>query len=254
MVTKLALIAMLLGACVAQEDLDLAGTSQHATWTRILLPGGGTAQSQQVMSTFEQPLGMYVHDSYGRPLAGVPVRLTAPAGGPTASLGDGGVAVTDDDGFASLVAHAGALAGIYAIEAATEGAPPIVFALRNIAGGAAVVLPVTGTAQSAPSATSFDSELVVEVRDAYGNPVGGQEVAFAAPAHEPTATLAATCVVTDEDGRAHVAAIAGAQSGTYVVTARVAGSTVPFVLTNGVRRPRLTPGWVGPGEIATAYR
>ncbi|HEU4663859.1 MAG TPA: lamin tail domain-containing protein [Dokdonella sp.] len=101
----------------------------------------------------------------------------------------------------------------------------------------AAALAVTGgTPQSTPVGTSFADPLALRVIDAYGHPVAGVTVTFAAPAEGASAVLSSTSAVTDADGRTSVTASANAVQGDYVVTAHVNGVAggVSFALSNGI--------------------
>jgi hypothetical protein len=91
-----------------------------------------------------------------------------------------------------------------------------------------------GTPQSAVVGKAFAAPLVVSVTDAFGNPVPGISVTFAAPAGGPGGTFAGSpLVTTDAAGRATAPAFtANAAAGSYTVTASAGGLAVSFSLTN----------------------
>ena len=93
---------------------------------------------------------------------------------------------------------------------------------------------VSGSGQTATVATGVRCPLVAVVKDAYGNPVPGVSVIFAAPASGASATLSGSPAVTGADGQASVTATAGTIAGSYTVTASVAGVTTAasFELSN----------------------
>ena len=93
---------------------------------------------------------------------------------------------------------------------------------------------VSGSGQKAAIATGFAAPLVAVVKDAYGNPVPGVSVTFAAPASGASATLTGSPAVTGADGQASVTATANTTLGSYTVTASVDGVTTEanFALTN----------------------
>jgi hypothetical protein len=110
--------------------------------------------------------------------------------------------------------------------------------LTNVAAAPATIAIVSGNDQSAAVGAPFANPLVVSVSDAFGNPVSGVEVRFAAPASGASATLSATSVVTDGSGTASVTATANGTAGSYVVTATVSGlAPVSFALTNVATDP-----------------
>ena len=150
-----------------------------------------------------------VKDAYGNLVPGVSVTFAAPASGASATL-TGSPAVTGADGQASVTATAGTIAGSYTVTASVAGVTTAAsFALTNTVGAAASVAVVSGSGQTAIVATGFAAPLVVVVKDAYGNPVPGVSVTFAAPASGASATLTGSPAVTDADGQASVTATAG---------------------------------------------
>ena len=72
------------------------------------------------------------------------------------------------------------------------------------------------------------------VKDAFGNPVPGVSVTFAAPASGASATLTGSPAVTAADGQASVTATANGIAGSYIVSATASGASVAasFSLTN----------------------
>ena len=94
------------------------------------------------------------------------------------------------------------------------------------------------TPQSTGVSTTFPVALGVIVVDAYGNPVSGVTVTYAAPGSSPSATLSATTGTTDANGATSVVATADTTAGVYVVTATLPnGTEVNFTLTNDSTPP-----------------
>lgn len=90
-----------------------------------------------------------------------------------------------------------------------------------------------GSGQATAVGTAFDAPLVVTVDSAFGEPVNGGQVRFAAP--DTGASLATpTAVVTITDGQASLDVAANGATGEYVVTASSVGSSaaVGFSLSN----------------------
>lgn len=195
----------------------------------------GTPQQAVVDTAFTAPLHVRVTQD-GAPVVGAVVTFTPPANTVATAVLSAPSATTDAQGEASLTATAGRIAGRYTVAATVpNGAAPARFELRNAPGAPAAVQVLTAaTPQSTVVLTPFALPLTVTVLDAFMNAVPGTTVTFAPPATEPTATLTTTAPVTDGNGQASVAAIAGAQPGSYDVTATVAGVAAPgvFRLTN----------------------
>ncbi len=99
---------------------------------------------------------------------------------------------------------------------------------------------VSGYGQSATVNTAFLNPLVVTVTSAYGDPVQGGVVTFAAPGSGPGATFPAAAggatarATIDPAGQAAVAVMANTVAGGYGVTASARGASFPagFSLTN----------------------
>jgi uncharacterized repeat protein (TIGR01451 family) len=203
------------------------------------------------------PLTVTVKDALGDPLPGVTVTFTAPDSGASATLGAGGVAVTDASGVATVSATANATPGAYAVTATTVGiGTPASFALDNF-GAPATVAVSGGAAQSATVGTAFGTPLMVTVLDALGQPVPNVTVTFTAPgtgasatfgvsigasdagipdasALDASATPGELTATTGATGTATILATADMLPGSYDVSATVTGVANPasFPLTN----------------------
>src|SRR4051812_33832616 len=229
----------LIGASL-RTDVSFANVTLDATAINpvsgTIVAVGGTPQSAIVDAAFTDPLEVAVTDMAGDPVPGVTVTFTVPASGASAILSSA-TAMTDGSGHASVTATANTVAGSYTVTAAVAGVDaPASFSLANLAGPPATNSAATGTPQSTPIGTPFPLPLIVFVGDEYGNPIGGIDVAFAAPASGPSATLSSGSVATDANGLAQVDATANALVGSYQVSATVAGVAVPalFDLSNVV--------------------
>ena len=230
-----------------------AGATAAASFGLTNAPGAaasvavlsGSGQTATVATEFDHPLVAVVTDAYGNPVPGVSVTFAAPASGASATL-TGSPAVTGADGQASVTATAGTIAGSYTVTASAAGASTTAnFGLTNAPGAAASVAVVSGSGQTTTVATGFAHPLVAAVTDAYGNPVPGVSVTFAAPASGASATLTGSPAVTGADGQASVTATAGTVAGSYVVVAAAANVTTAaaFTLTNTqtLKSPGPTP-------------
>jgi hypothetical protein len=196
----------------------------------------GNPQTAVVGMPFANALVVSVSDAFGNPVSGVEVRFAAPSSGASATLS--ATSVVTVGGTASVTATANGTAGSYAVTATVSGLAPVSFALTNVPAAPATIAIVSGNDQSADVGTPFANPLVVSVVDAFGNPLSGVEVRFAAPASGASATLSATSVVTDGGGTASVSATANDTAGSYVVTATVSGlAPVSFALTNVATEP-----------------
>ena len=216
---------------------------------------GGSQQAAAVNTEFGAPLVARVEDASGNPVAGAVVEFRVPASGPTATPSSATL-MTDASGDAILPITAGTIAGSYQATAQTDlGAAPIAFSLTNTPGAPASA---SAAAASSPQTTRaghpFAAPLAVTVVDAFGNPVGGVDVAFTAPAHDPRAVLSATTVTTRADGTAIAPAVAGPTIGRYQVSATIAGLVAPvsFTLANGAGSAASLVSVSGAGQRARA--
>ena len=189
----------------------------------------GTPQSAPVGVAFGLPLLVEVEDQYGNAVSGATVTYAAPSSDPTASLTT--PALTGANGETSVVATAGMVDGTYTVTATVGAVGPANFALTNVAGSGAKLTVVSGNDQSATVGTAFAAPIVVEVDDAFGNPVAGADVTFTAPGSDPTASLS-TPAVTGANGQTSVTATAGMVAGAYSVTVTAPGANTATVALN----------------------
>jgi parallel beta-helix repeat protein len=200
----------------------------------LTLGTGSAPQNAIVSAGFANPLTVAITSNNPvEPVDGGVIRFGAPRSGASATLSAATAVIAG--GRAGVTAKANVTPGSYTVTASAAGVTTTAdFALTNTPGPAASVTVVSGSGQSATVATGFASPLVAVVKDAFGNPVPGVSVTFAAPASGASATLTSSPAVTGDDGRASVTAAAGATIGAYTVTASVTGVTTDaaFMLTN----------------------
>jgi|GEM_PF-1109981 len=231
----------------------------------------GDGQAATVATEFAVPLGLRVLDGAGNGVAGTQVTFNAPATGAGAVFSAAGssgttlAVLTDANGDAQVTATANTVAGDYAVDVTVAGlADPQIFHLTNKAGPAVVVqIPTDGSGggdQQTMINTPFADALVVEVSDAFGNPVSGVSVSYGvtSAASGAAAVLSATSVLTDADGRTAVDATANSVAGSYSVEASVSGvaATAQFDLTNLAGAPAsiaATGGSVQSTTVATPF-
>ncbi|MEW6510857.1 MAG: FlgD immunoglobulin-like domain containing protein [Bacteroidota bacterium] len=200
---------------------------------RTVTATGGTPQSAPVNTAYASRLEATVRDSSGNPVSNVQVTFRAPTTGASGTFGAGAnPALTDSLGTArSPVFTANSVAGTYRDTARVSGiAAPALFVLTNTAGAPSSIIADTGsTPQSTQVTTLFAKRLIARVRDVNGNAVIGAAVTFNAPTSGPTASFEGfETVNTDSNGIATSPPVrANDQSGSYTVTATVAGVTTP---------------------------
>jgi hypothetical protein len=171
------------------------------------------------------------------------------------------VAVTDALGVANASFAANETAGGFAIRAVVsgvtvEGSTPDAVDLTNLAAAADTLAIVAGDNQSVAVGEDF-LDLVVRVVDAFGNPVAGTEVSFAAIAagNGASAVVAAAPVTSIADGTAGIAATANGIAGSYTVTASATGlDSVSFNLSNTLGSIAITNiRWAGNDATTIDY-
>jgi outer membrane protein OmpA-like peptidoglycan-associated protein len=195
----------------------------------------GDNQSASVNNAFPSPLVVVVKDQYGNVVPGAAVTFTGPGSG--ASAGISGTATTDAQGQVSVTATAnGSVGGPYTVTATAGSATSAPFHLTNTAGVAAKLELISGDAQQAQVTAAFAAPLVVGVYDANDFPVSNATVAFTPPSAGATASLSATSLSTDAQGRAQVSATANTTAGAFQVSVALPGASavtpVVFSLTN----------------------
>lgn len=217
-------------AAVAMFALD-----NHAAAATIETLTGRAAKAT-VDARYAHPLEARVLDASGQPIEGAVVSFAvAPAdnGAGAGFLGGAAqaTALTDADGLAiapPLVANK--TAGAYTATASLPGAPPVRFALENLAGRPASIVAGTASGQSTTGGARFPVPLAVTVADANGNPVKGAKVVFAAPVDGATGRFAkGRRVVVKTNGKGIAVAppfTADATTGGYAVIAAVRGTSL----------------------------
>jgi hypothetical protein len=221
----------LLAGCGGGGDLLLPGSGEPAT-VRLLQ---GDQQNGRVGEALPQPLVAAVEDGSGRPVEGATVvfLLTDPA--PGASVTPDTV-TTDADGQASASITLGTRPGTQQGEvralgaggAPTATAPFTLTALSENANG---IRSVGGEDQTAPVNSTLPQPLVVEVADAFGNPIPGVTVAWSL---EGGGSVSEAATITGDDGRTSVTRTLGGTAGVQRTLASVeglVGSPVAFVHT-----------------------
>lgn len=238
---------------------------------------GGGGQTAQVGAQFAKPLTAQVTDQFGNDVPKVPVAFSAPAlpaagstfGNPPAAAA---TVNTDKNGNVSLVATANTAVGGYNITATVGKVAPVTFAMTNIAGNPAKIVPILPTNDPTVQNGMFYatvntkySPLVVQVVDQFGNPLNGQKVTFtisnvnvANPGGEFTTnanfpgTLKTCTATTGNNGQATAATItANRVAGGFTVTASLAANGKISTVFNLVNKGKVNvPNVVGSTQAA----
>jgi streptogramin lyase len=221
-------------------SFNLANTTVPAAIVAV----SGTSQHVTVTSSYAA-LRVRVTGANGKPVRGITVVFALPAIGPGGTFAGSAAVVTDANG----VGHAPPLtanhtAGTFTVTAWVAGlATPAKFTLTNRPCAPAAIVSFGGTTQSATVGKAF-KPLQAQVLDAFGNPISGVKVTFAAPANGPGgefAGKATVTVVTGANGVATAPALtANVQAGGFTVTASLsrAALEVSFNLTNLAAIPK----------------
>jgi hypothetical protein len=195
-------------------------------------------QSARVSTGFLNPLAVTVTSPYGDTVQGGVVAFTAPGGGPDATFAGGASSVAatiDPTGRAAVAVTANTVAGAYAVMADASGATFAAgLSLTNTLGPAARIKAIAQTAQAATVGYAFGVPLEVQVTDAFGNPVPGASVLYAAPTAGAGGVFdGGEAITIDAIGVVAPTFIANTKAGSYQVTAGVGGAgPVIFDLTN----------------------
>jgi large repetitive protein len=221
--------AFLLVGC-SGDDLVLPGDGEPAAIQIVR----GDAQSGRVGVMLAQPVVARVTDSQDRPVIGAPVAF-AFTGDPSGATVAPDTAMTDGDGQAVFrivlgTRVGGAAAEVRVVTISGERVLSAPLRFDAVSSDANQMSAVAGDGQSAAAGTALPDSLVVQVTDAFGNPISGVEVAWAADAGSvtPSATM------TGADGLVSAVRTLGAAAGVQHATASapgLAGSPVTFTHT-----------------------
>lgn len=221
----------LLAACGGGSDLLLPGAGEPASVTVVQ----GDEQNGRVGEPLPQPLVVAVADATGRPVEGAMVVFVLTDAAPGASLAPD-TTTTDADGTATSQVVLGTRPGSQTGEVRAFGAgdtptATTEFTLTALSEAANGIRAVEGDGQSAPVGSTLPQPLVVEVADAFGNPIPDVQVMWTA---DGGGTVSAPTTITGGDGRASVERTLGPTAGTQRTLASVdglVGSPVTFVHT-----------------------
>jgi len=235
---RLALLAL---ACTAVLPACGDSTGPRAGPAANLDVVSGNTQSAPAGTELPQPLVVKVTDAKGHAVKGQVVNFVVTAGGGHVFAGS---SATNDDGVAQERWTLGTTAGPQTLE---------VRAVDNVTGQALVFATFNATAvpgaptQAVAVADSFvvgvkgspvEDSFAVQVRDQYGNPTPGVQVAWAVTSGGGSITTPTT---TDASGIARTQWVLGTAAVTYqTATATVAGKTLTFVAYPATSLNKLT--------------
>src|SRR5262245_1913985 len=206
------------------DDLVLPSEGEPADVSVV----AGDNQSGRVGELLADPVVVEVTDVGRRPVAGAAVEVELDGAMDTLRTGGDGRASAE----LALGASVGAVTGHVRV-VAPESPQPVqtTFTATALSSSANGLTLVSGDAQTGVAGTALPESLVVSATDAFGNPVAGVTVAWAAVGG---GSVSAGETTTDAQGLAAVARTlgptAGAQSATASATG-LAGSPVTFAHT-----------------------
>ena len=213
------------------EDLVLPGEGDPAAIEIVQ----GDAQSGRVGAALAKPIVALVTDAQDRPVVGVPVAF-AFTGGPTDATVAPDTATTDAGGHATFQVVVGSRVGTGTAEVRvpTAGGTRTISApvrFTAVTSDANELLLAAGDSQSAPVGAPLAQPLVVQVTDAFGNPIAGVAITWSADAG---GSVSQPTTATGADGLASVQRTLGPAAGIQHTTASapgLAGSPVSFTHT-----------------------
>jgi hypothetical protein len=223
-------LATVLAGCGGGSDLLLPGAGDPAT-----IEVQGDEQNGRVGEALPQDLVAEVKDATGRPVEGAPVVFALTDAAPGASITPE-TATTNADGQATASVMLGTRPGVQTGEVRAlggGGAPTAIqaFSLNVLSENANGITLVSGDNQSAAVNAALAQPLVVQVADAFGNPIAGVTVTWTI---DGGGTVSEASTVTGDDGLASVTRTLGGTAGQQHAFASVeglAGSPVTFVHT-----------------------
>jgi hypothetical protein len=187
----------------------------------------GQGQTAVVGTAVETPPSVLVSDAFGNPVPGTPVAFVQSGTGAVA----GSPANADANGIATVGSWTlGTSAGVESdtLTAAVAGADPVIFVASATVAGAAELVVVAGSGQSAVVATPVTTAPAVRVDDQFNNPVEGAIVTFTPSG---SGTVTGGPVSSGADG---VATVGGWTLGTVARvnsdTLRVSSTGAPEIL------------------------
>jgi PKD repeat protein len=218
----------------------------------------GDGQSARVGKALANPIIVQVTNGRGQPVEGATVAFQLTSSGPNSEITPD-TATTDANGEASAEIVLGTTTGLQRGEArlvSGDGGVPQSASFTAIARpeNANGMAAVGGDDQTGRVNAPLDQPLVVQVTDAFGNPISGVPISWEA---EGGGTVSAETVNTDDEGKASVQRILGPATGVQTTVARsegLAGSPVTFIhsaLAGDASRLALVSGDNQTGQVGT---
>ncbi|MDQ6829022.1 MAG: Ig-like domain-containing protein [Gemmatimonadota bacterium] len=185
----------------------------------------GDAQTGIAGRTLAAPFTVIVKDAFNNVVPNATVTWTA-TGGNGASIA--ATSTTNASGNASATLTLGTVIGAYGATASVAGvATPAIFTATATAGPPFTVTKIAGDAQTGMVGTVLATDLIVQVKDQFGNVVVGTAVTWAV-----SGGGSASASTTDATGQARTTVTLGTVSGAQTVTATASTASAVFTTTN----------------------
>lgn len=240
--TTLATSEGLAGSPVVFNHTATAGSATGV----VIVSGNG--QTAPAGTTLPQDLVVQVVDQDGNPVVGAAVTWVVTAGGGTLDPTTG---TTDATGQAATQWTLGPSVGTNTAQAIVSGVGEGVFTATAAAGPPSTIRIVSGDGQTGEAGSALPAQLVVQVLDGAGNPVGGAMVAWSVQSGGGSVSPASG--PTDTEGRAATAWTLGPSAGTQRVQASSSGAgSVRFEATATAGAPDQIRLVSGDGQTAVA--
>lgn len=160
---------------------------------------GGTGQSATVGTTLPTPLAVQVTNSQGIGVPGVTVTFSPNGAGGQLSTPS---VVTNSGGVATTMYTLPTKAGSVTLTAAATGYQTLPIVETGLPGPASSIAKLTGVGQTGTVGTTLPTALEIELKDAYGNGIPGQQVGFTD--NGAGGTFSSTSLITNATGTASV--------------------------------------------------
>ncbi|MBA2322161.1 MAG: Ig-like domain-containing protein [Deltaproteobacteria bacterium] len=201
------------------SPVTFTATGTGGTPTQLLLVSG-TNQTAKVGTALSNPFVVQLKDNNGNPVAGFAITFTVTGGGGTVSATS---VTTNAMGLAQATLTLGTTVGTNNVSASRSGLVPVNFTATATSGTATQIAISSGNNQSATAGSALINPVVVVVKDANGNPVGGFAVTFAVGTGG--GTVSTTSTTTNAQGLAQTTLTLGTTAGTNTVTVNATGLT-----------------------------
>ncbi|MGD8727213.1 MAG: hypothetical protein PVH40_06185, partial [Gemmatimonadales bacterium] len=218
------------------------GTGANGAWELVKVQGDG--QSAAASTPVDTVPTVEVRDTAGTAVPGVPVVFAVTGGEGTVGAD---TVVTDSVGQADPGSWTlGPTAGSNTLTVSSVGLIPVTFTATGTVGAPDTVVIVSGNEQTADADSTLSQPLVVEVRDAGGNPVPGVAVDWTAL----QGTLQFATTTTGANGQTQNSWTLGNNAIDQTATAAVSGLTpAVFSATAVFQNPSILLALVGTTRI-----